>query len=425
MVDLGGPRIPGWTPPGNVTSGAGTGTRQSLQTGTRIEVRVLEVLADRGVRLRLEPSPGRSGASTATRPSPPATVVTAQLTGALPTALLNRPGSGASGTAMLAEITRTEPRLEVRLLPLTMDRAAPRPASSGSAPNPAQQWLGQELRLQLPGARPLGPTLHGLLNQPSGTGAPATSAMPGAQATPALHRILELLPTPGQLAQPETLRQHIQQSGLWMEAMLGHAGRGQGPMHPFAADLKAQLLRAADQVRQAADARPAAQAPPATASAPPAPAAALSGLLEGLLKRVTSLQLQSLQSFASDEPGNSRWLFELPLRSEQGIHGVFGEIHREGGSDDEAEAPWSIVLTLDIGDLGPTRIALASRNGGVSVHFTAPEADTVTRLRSEMAYLRDRLGERDLTVTGLSVRQGEVDTDPRPTNSHRMLDEQA
>lgn len=422
MVDLGGPRIPGWTPPGNVTSGVGSGARQSLQTGTRIEVRVLEVLADRGVRLRLEPSTGRGGAPTAARPSAPAPVVTAQLTGALPTALLNRPGPGASGTAMLAEITRTEPRLEVRLLPLTMDRAAPRPASGGSSANSAQQWLGQELRQQLPGSRPLGPALHGLLTP--ATGAPATNAIPGAQTPPALQRILELLPTPGQLAQPETLRQHIQQSGLWMEAMLGHAGRSQGPMHPFAADIKAQLLRAADQVRQGADARPAAQAPPATASAPPA-MAALSGLLEGLLKRVTSLQLQSLQSFASDEPGNSRWFFELPLRSEQGIHGVFGEIHREGGNDDEAEPPWSIVLTLDIGDLGPTRIALASRNGGVSVHFTALEAGTVTRLRSEMAYLRDRLGERDLNVTGLSVRQGEVDTDPRPANSHRMLDEQA
>ncbi|MFO7955102.1 flagellar hook-length control protein FliK [Thioalkalivibrio sp.] len=424
MVDLGGPRIPGWTPPGNVSGGSGNGARTSLQPGVRIEVRVLDVLPDRSVRLRLEPAAARGLAPAAPRAAPPAPVVTAQLAGALPEPLLNRAGAG--GTAMLAEITRTEPRLEVRLMPLAPDRAVPRPA--GPPTNPVQQWLGQELRHQLPGARPLGPTLQGLLTPPAG--APRGEATPNLAAAtlgaPAFQRLVEILPTPGQLTQPDSLRQHVQNSGLWMEAMLGLAGRGQPPTNALAADLKGQLFRAADQLRQGPEPRAFVQppAPGATASSPALPA--LTGLLEGLLKRVTSLQLQSLQSFASDEPGNNRWFFELPLRSEQGIHSIHGEIQREPTTDEAGdEAPWSIVLRLDLGDLGPTRVAVASHHGGVSVHFTASEPDTVTRLRSEMAYLRDRFAERELTVTGLSVRQGTVDTDPRPANAHRMVDEQA
>ena len=423
MVDLGGPRIPGWTPPGNVSGGSASGERPSLQPGTRIEVRVLDVLPDRSVRLRLEPAAARGLTPAAPRAAPPAPVVTAQLAGALPEPLLNRAGAG--GTAMLAEITRTEPRLEVRLMPLAPDRAAPRPA--GPPANTAQQWLGQELRHQLPGARPLGPALQGLLTPPAGgaRGEAAPNLAAATQGVPALQRLIAILPTPGQLTQPDSLRQHVQNSGLWMEAMLGLAARGQGPTHALAADLKGQLLRAADQLRQGPEPRPVAQspAPAATASSPALPA--LAGLLEGLLKRVTSLQLQSLQSFASDEPGNNRWFFELPLRSDQGIQGIFGEIQRESTTDGDGEAPWSIVLTLDLGDLGPTRVAVASHHGGISVHFTASEPDTVTRLRGEMAYLRDRLAERELTVTGLSVRQGSVDPDPRPANAHRMVDEQA
>lgn len=429
MVDLGGPRIPGSMPSGTVTVGSGSGDRPTLQPGARVEVRVLDVLPDRSVRLRMEPASPQAGAASSPRPASSLPVVTAQLAGALPDALLNRPG-GAGGPVMLAEVTRTEPRLEVRLLALTGDRASPR-ASPGASASATQQWLGQELRQQLPGARPLGPAIQALLTQttpvPRGDASTQNAGVAAPPAPPALQRLVELLPTPGQLTQPDSLRQHVQHSGLWMEAMLGLASRGQGPTHPFAADLKAQLLRAADQLRQAGDARPTAQpaapATPSTATATALPA--LTGLLEGLLKRVTSLQLQSLQSFASDEPGNSRWFFELPLRSEQGIQAIFGEIRREKSLEDGSDPPWSIVLSLDVGDLGPTRIAAASRNGGVSVHFTARDPDTVTRLRNEMPALRDRLDERELTVTGLSVRQGEVDPDPPPTNAHPMLDEQA
>nr|WP_042835171.1 flagellar hook-length control protein FliK [Thioalkalivibrio sp. ALE16] len=434
MVDLGGPRIPGWTSPGTLTGGAGSREATSLQVGARIEVRVLDVLPDRSVRLRLGPSANTAGANTAgtagaaARPTASPALVTAQLAGALPDALVNRPAGGSGPPVMLAEITRTEPRLEVRLLPLTLDRAGPRPAGLGPSASPAQQWLGQELRQHLPGARPLGPTLQALL--PPAGGAPrgeAPTQATGAAAPlpPALQRLVDLLPSPAQLSQPESLRQQVQQSGLWMEAMLGLAARGQGPAHPLAVDLKAQLLRAADQLRQGSESRPAA-APPAPATPANAPALpALTGLLEGLLKRVTSLQLQSLQSFASDEPGNSRWFFELPLRSEQAVHGVFGEIQRESPTDEEPDPPWSIVLTLDIGDLGPMRVAAGARTAGVNVHFTASEPETVARLRQELPRLRERLDERELTVTGLSVRQGEVDPEPRPPGTHRMLDEQA
>ncbi|WP_038054620.1 flagellar hook-length control protein FliK [Thioalkalivibrio sp. ALJ1] len=423
MADLNGPRVPGWMVPGASPAGTAASERLNLTTGTRVEVRVIEVLADRAVRLRLEAPTTRAGPGT---PSTP--VVTAQLAaGALPDALLNRSAAAIRAQPMLAEITRTEPRLEARLIPLAADRTEPRPSRNVAA-NPAQQWLGQELRHQLPGARPLAQALQSLLPSALAAARPDAGEAPAQPAPPALQRILEQLPGPGQLVQPDTLRHQVQQSGLWMEAMLGQAVRSTVIAPQLAADLKVQLLRAADQLRQTPP-QPRMATP--TPSTTPTPAVtttlpSLTGLLEGLLKRVTSLQLQSLQSFASDEPGNNRWFFELPFRGEQGIHGIMGEIREGSGAEQEGQDAWSIVLTLDLTELGPTRIAVASREGNMNVHFTASEPNTVARLREQMPELRERLARRELKITGLSVRQGPVDTDPRPASGGpRMLDEQA
>ncbi|WP_026279785.1 flagellar hook-length control protein FliK [Thioalkalivibrio sp. ALJ16] len=432
MADLSGPRMPGWTSPGTGATGTSSSERLPLVPGARIEVQLVERVGDRGVRLRL--GPASTGATAATAPPPTsarpaaAPVVTAQVAGQLPEALLNRAPTGTRSPGMLMEVIRTEPRLEVRLMPLPGERAPTRPAAGSASQIPAQQWLGQELRQHLPGARPLAAALQSLASL-AGTGlrmdamAPATPAAP---APAALQRVLESLPTPGQLARPDTLRQQVQQSGVWLEAMLGQTARGHAAHPALAADLKAQLLRAADQLRQLrTEARPnaPATAPPAAANAAALPA--MNSLLEGLLKRVTTLQLQSLQTLSSDESGNPRWFFELPLRSEQGLQGILAEIRREARAASDEEARWSIVLTLDLPGMGPTRIAVASRAGHIQVHFTASQPDTVARLRMQLPDLRERLGQRELQVAAMSVRQGEVDPEPHPRADARMLNEQA
>lgn len=428
MADLTGPRFLGGLPPTALPAQPTGGERLQLAPGTRVEVRLLELLGDRGIRLRLDPAPAGASAPALLRARVSGPVVTAQLAGALPpTVAEGLPGRG-GGLPMLAEVTRTEPRLEVRLLPLSPATGASRPVRAAGTDNTAAQWLGQQIRQNLPAARPLAPGLQALLPAITESRRSDTPAMPTSTPLrdfPAVQRLLESLPAPAALTRPDTLQHHIRHSGLWLESMLVHATRDQAPTHQFHVDLKGQLQRAAEQLRHIPEVRPATSN--ATSSSPPGSTQALTGILEGLLKRVTTLQLQSLQSFAADDGGDgNRWSFELPFRSENGIHAIHGELHRQAaGADDGAAPPWSLVLTLDLNGLGPTRIAVASHGSGLNVHFTAREPATVTRLRDDLEYLQQRLQARELVVAHVAVRQGEVDTESPPAHHRPLLDEEA
>ena len=163
MADLTGPRILGGLPPTALPAQPGGGERPNLAPGTRVEVRLLELLGERGIRLRLDPAPAGATATAPLRAQGSGPVVTAQLVGALPSTVPERiPGRGA-GLPMLAEVTRTEPRLEVRLLPLSPAGGAGLPVRAAGTDNSVAQWLGQQLRQHLPAARPLAPGLQALL----------------------------------------------------------------------------------------------------------------------------------------------------------------------------------------------------------------------------------------------------------------------
>lgn len=390
-------------------------------------MRLLELLGERGIRLRLDPAPAGATATAPLRAQASDPVVTAQLVGALPSTVPERiPGRGA-GLPMLAEVTRTEPRLEVRLLPLSPAGGAGLPVRAAGTDNSVAQWLGQQLRQHLPAARPLAPGLQALLpavTESRRSDTPATPTATPPRDFPAVQRLLESLPAPAALTRPDTLQHHIRHSGLWLESMLAHATRDQALSHQFNVDLKGQLQRAAEQLRHVAEVRPTPSS--AASSTSPGGTQALTGILEGVLKRVTTLQLQSLQSFAGEDGGDgNRWSFELPFRSEHGIHAIHGELHRRAAGMDDVAGQWSLVLTLDLNGLGPTRIAVASRGGGLNVHFTAREPATVSRLRDDLEYLEQRLHARDLAVANVSVRQGEVKTESAPASHRPMLDEEA
>ncbi len=432
MSEFNGPQ-----PPGVFPGASDRGLRSArpevsgLQTGTRLQVRVVGMLAERGIQLQpvaSSPTGGTGASGSVQRPAP---VLVAQLAGPLPEALTTAAGRIAN-RPVIAEIVRTEPRLEVRLLPLEMTRNASIGAPRGPAAGPPNvaQWLALELRQHLPGARPLAASLQALQTAAGSGAAPGAVTSGSAPAGP-VAALLEQLPPPGQLLQGEALRGRIQQSGIWLEAMLGQVARGAPPAGSLSLDLKAQLLRAAEHLRMAPDAR-AVPAPPTVGTGPAHPAGlaaglGLAGLIEGMIKRITTLQLQSLQAAVGNDDGPVRWSFELPFRTPQGIESIIGQLQRERGSADTPEGRWTLVLKLDLQDLGPMRVALGWHQERLSVHFTAEHPDTVEELRGATAYLNERLTARDLTVASMSVREGTVDPepDPPPSTPRGMLDERA
>ncbi|MGM0553468.1 MAG: flagellar hook-length control protein FliK [Pseudomonadota bacterium] len=429
MSEFNGPRSPGLFP-GTGDGGLRSSRRELpvLQPGTRLQVRVIGMLAERGIQLQPLAS-ATTGATNASAGSPrPAPILVAQLAGSIPEALTTATGRIADRPVM-AEIVRTQPQLEVRLLAPDSARNPPGGAARGptaTPPGPAQ-WLALELRQQLPGARPLGTSLQALQSATTGasSGTPAGAA-PGN--TGPAGTLLDLLPPPAQLLQSDALRGRILQSGIWLEAMLGQIAHGAPPPagNP-SLDLKGQLLRAAEQLRVVPDPRGSSTPSGAGTTLPTGTATGLGGLIEGMIKRITTLQLQSLQATAGDEDGPVRWSFELPFRTHQGVESIIGQLQRERHNPTDPESHWSLVLKFDLQELGPVQIALGWVRQRLSVHFIAEDPGTAEQLRSETAWLQERLAARDLSVASMSVREGTVDPEPDPpaTAPHGMLDERA
>ncbi len=437
MPDFTGPRPTGLPAGGLDRVAPRASAMPTLETGTRLQVQIVGQLAERGVQLRPLTSSGAQSVDTR------APTFNAQLATPLTNALL--PGNQSGPRIALAEVTRTEPRLEVRLLPLPSGTAlatgSPSPPVPTSPSNPsvgqhdATQWLLRELRHQIPGARGLAgglQTIQNTLATAIAAGAPPTASE--ARLLPAMNRLIELTPPAVRLTSPDSLNRHIQQSGLWLEAMLAQGVRT-NTSGTAAQDLKAQLLRVAEHLRQSAETRSPLPTPAAATPAPPAPTTAglpptgaLAGLIEGMLKRITTLQLHSLQpSTQGDDESHPRWFFELPFRSPQGLHSLAGQLQHEAGRPPERAEGWTLVLDLDLQALGPTRVALALRDERVSVHFTAERPETAQRLRAGTPELHQRLAGRDLTVGSLSVREGQVEPqDPASlTLRDGLLDERA
>ncbi len=438
MPDFTGPRPTGLPTTGVERAGSRQGGMPALETGTRLQVQIVGQLAERSVQLRPIAPSGEARAP----------AFNAQLATPLPSALL--PGSQAGPHVALAEVVRTEPRLEVRLMPLPASAlpsgtSATAPATRQGAgqatagqpatgPQDPTQWLLRELRHQIPGARGLATGMQTL--QATLAAAPSSGVQPAAsegQILPAMNRLLELTPPAVRLITPEGVNRHIQQSGLWLEAMLAQGARSNTSGTP-SQDLKAQLLRVAEHLRQAGETRIPSPAQTSTPPPPPPGTAALlplgplTGLIEGMLKRITTLQIHSLQpSVQGDDEGHPRWFFELPFRSPQGIHALAGQLQREEGRPPERPEGWTLVLDLDLQALGPTRVAIALRDGRVSVHFTAERPETAERLHSGTPELRQRLIGRELHIGSVSVREARVEPrDPASvTLREGLLDERA
>ncbi|HEV7383658.1 MAG TPA: flagellar hook-length control protein FliK, partial [Phenylobacterium sp.] len=203
------------------------------------------------------------------------------------------------------------------------------------------------------------------------------------------------LPSSGPPA-PETIRQAVAQSGLFLEAHLAQAPPGAGPPP----DLKAALLT----LLQALPPGPAGDAPPQPQrTAPPVRGAALTAqapvpsalpadadvaaILQHLRPEAErAVARQTLHQLASLPDGTaSAWMFELPIATPQGAAVAQFEVDRDATETDaaDAEASWRVRFSVDIEPLGPVHIHLGMTGHRAAVTVWAEREGTVEFLRSQ------------------------------------------
>lgn len=112
---------------------------------------------------------------------------------------------------------------------------------------------------------------------------------------------------------------------------------------------------------------------------------------EAALARQTLLQMASLPDDA--KPGETRWIFDVPLMTPHGaaVAQMFIERDGRGTSPESPEPVWRVGLAVDIEPLGPVRANLALSGGHAWVTIGAERPESLRKLERDSAWLGDAL----------------------------------
>lgn len=216
------------------------------------------------------------------------------------------------------------------------------------------------------------------------------------------------------LQQPATLREALQQSGLFRESGLAHAAT-QGHSPPT--DLKTALERVAARLRASVG-----------GTAEGAPAAKLLQLLshsEAALSRLGLLQLN-----AAAPQGPLDLLFEFPVWHEGEVEPLRLRIQEDPDQAGAAEADntpaFKVRLEFQFPELGPVQAHLQLQADSLAVSWVAQQPETVGRLRSHLDRLESKLRALGLEVDHMDAYQGRLlDLGDLPRLREGLLHEKA
>jgi hypothetical protein len=428
-------------------------TRVALGSRVEVQVKAVQRSGEMEVRLRTQGEGGQWSQNMRVG-------VTDSLRPALLDALRSLAANQGRGATLNAEVTSLTPRIMLRLL---------LPSAEGAPGTKA--WFNAQLRNHLPGAQRLATTFadwsRGLREAGSERPAQVQSAQ-NLALSQSVKQLLNRLASPRELTDPARLAESLRNSGVWLEATLARAGAAPPSHQALNADLKAQLLRLAEQVRaqHAANSKPgqtksaqqpgtkAGQLDTATlaqsrAGQPGSPTLAqskadlqapqqrapdmqmagadrlaqlstgLSREVDGVLKQLVTLQLQN----AENGPDQQRWALELPFRTSAGLLTLDADIQREADQDPDQGEQWSMQIRLDLPVLGPLLIRLSLRGSRLHASLVAEQSASAELLRERLPELRAQLESRDLDIGSLHAREG--NTESKPPAREPLLREQA
>ena len=153
--------------------------------------------------------------------------------------------------------------------------------------------------------------------------------------------------------------------------------------------------------------------------------AAMEELLGQVESALSRINVQQLQTLATDQQQRPTWVIELPVRSEQGIDLFDLRIQRDGQNHDpnDPAAPWTVTLAFDLDRMGPVRVQITLYGEEkISAVIWAEQRATSILFNHYLDNLKSRLRQVGLDVGQLNCRCGKPET-PAAANEPRLVDE--
>ncbi len=103
-------------------------------------------------------------------------------------------------------------------------------------------------------------------------------------------------------------------------------------------------------------------------------------------------QLHQTSSLTTSDTGTLTWSLEIPIRNQDNIdivHLIIEENEEKSGEKKQGKQ-WSVMLAVDLGELGPLHIKLQLLNDAISTTFWADKQDTAQLVNQNLAELKQR-----------------------------------
>ncbi len=350
------------------------------------------------------------------------------------------------------------------------------------ATNPAAtQDIVNTARQNLPTAQPL-QTVFDHLSAVK-TEQPINAVLPN-NVRDQLDRLWRSLPEMMTLQRAENLRQALKYTGPFLEAQLAKMAMNNERVFP-AMDVRAQLLRLADAIRQHVPQPATPQTTATTQNITPAliatlptrtpaettslPATQTNAVVhdtqskaripgqstqiadipprqipqyEGMPAEKVLLQLlqqadaglarmqqQQLQMLPAE--ARPQWLLELPIKTANGVDVFDMRIQQDGeqkeNQGDNPQYPWTVMLSFNLDGLGPVRAQITLYQGRISSYWWAEQQQTVSLFQQHRGFLENRLSHAGVPFHQLVCECGIPEMKPTQNKipySNTNLDEQ-
>lgn len=199
-----------------------------------------------------------------------------------------------------------------------------------------------------------------------------------------------------------SIMQNLQNGGLFTERNLAN---------PAKPDLSQDFKHQLNQLLKQAD------------KMPEQPRQQLQELVQGLLSRVTSHQLESLQNTRVSNDGGIERFFalDLPIRHKDQLDNVELKIseHRRQTGDNEWQRLWKVRLHFDLQEMGTVDAELVLEyDYQVTAHFWCSKAETAQQFDEALPEFNQKLGQQGYIINAVHCSEGSA---PKPTNSVEQL----
>lgn len=216
--------------------------------------------------------------------------------------------------------------------------------------------------------------------------------------------ILRDLPGKPQLTNPASLRNLVDNSGLFLEAKLSkmlQQATNSADLPDFPQDMKVKLYQFAAALVQMIE------QDQANRQFQPETLQLLESSLGKLHGALAKQALDQLSSLPREDGARQAWVVELPFHNPPQIDHIRLEIEQDRGKDSESKPnTWAVSITINLPVLGTINCKVSCYDDSINTRFWSESVETVEKLNRNMDHLKQQFERKGLVAGFMEAHPG-------------------